>query len=89
MDEQVSKDLNKQIEDNYRGENPPNTKSQKDMTPDHRQELIIKMLDKSGYKLGIAPIPLDHIIRVENQLQKKGFFKREDTQNIRRQKTVK
>ena len=61
MDEHVTDDLNKHIEDNYKVENPPKTKSQKEMTPDHRQELIKKMLDRAGHKLGIAPLTLDHI----------------------------
>ena len=89
MDEHVAEQLNKHIEEKYRGENPPKTRKQKEMTPDQRKEQIQKMLDYSGYKLGIAPLELDHIKRVEANLTKKGLFKRTDTPEIKRQKTVK
>ena len=89
MDEHVTEELNKHIEENYKIENPPKTKNQKEMSKEHRQELIQKMLEKSGHKLGIAPLPLDHVMKVEELLKKKGLFKKEDNNITRRQKTIK
>ena len=85
----MTEQLNKHIEDKYRGENRPKTRKQKEMTSDQRKKLIQKMLDQSGYKLGIAPMSLDHIQKVEKQLAKKGMFKSTDTADMKRQKTVK
>ena len=68
VNEHVSEELTKHIEEKYRGENVPKTKKQKEMTPDQRKETIQKMLDRSSHKLGIAPITLEHIERVEKQI---------------------
>ena len=47
------------------------------------------MLDKAGFKLGIGPIDQDHIEKVERHLQNKGLFKNNDTNIIKRQRTIK
>ena len=89
MDEKVTEDLEKHIEDKYRGDNVPKLNPQKMMRADQRQELIRKMLDNAGYKLGIAPLTTDHMERVQKLLAAKGVFNKEDTQSMRKQKTVK
>ena len=59
------------------------------MTPDTRKIKIQQMLEKSGNKIGIAPVSQDHIERVERMLQAKGLFKKEDTPYNKKQKTIK
>ena len=54
-----------------------------------RKQKIQQMLDKAGFKLGIAPIDPEHIERVERMLKLKGLFKAEDTYETRKQNTVK
>ena len=46
----VQQGLNKHMEDNYRGDNCPKTRGQKEMTQDQRHENIKKMLDKGSLK---------------------------------------
>ena len=89
METRVTGDLNKHLDDNYRGEQIPKTRPQKAMPHDQRQELIRKMLDRSGYRIGVAPLTTDHMNRVERLLTAQGTFKKDDSANTRKQKTVK
>ena len=88
-EQQVNKDLISHFNDKYRGENVPKTRAQKMMTPEQRQEAIDKMLDKSGYRLGIAPFTTEHMQRVDKILSSKGLYIPSDTPAIRKKKTVK
>ena len=89
MDSKVSDELEKHLEDKYKAENCPKSKPQIEMVPDIRKQKIQQMLDKAGFKLGIAPIDPEHIERVERMLKLKGLFKSEDTSETRKQNTVK
>ena len=89
MDAKVTEDLNNHIEDKYRGENCPKTKCQRQMTEDQRQLLIQNMLDKSGYKLGMAPLTAEHMNRVDKLLAAKGIYAATDSPATRKQKTLK
>ena len=89
METKVNEDLEKHFETKYRNENCPKTKNQKQMTPGERKDLIQKMLDKSGFKIGIAPLTNEHRDKVEKLLDGKGLFKRNDTPQMRKIKTIK
>ena len=59
------------------------------MTTEQRQITIQQMLDRSGFKLGIAPLTTEHMDRVQKILQNRGSFTPQDTPMTKRQKTVK
>ena len=87
-EQQVSQDLAKQFDDKYRGENIPKTRAQKTMTEEQRQETIDNMLDKAGYRLGIAPFTSEHMQRVDRILSSKGLYLHDDTPAIRKKNTA-
>ena len=84
MNTKVTNELEKHLEDKYKGEKCPKTRPQRSMSPDTRKEKIQMMLDKSGYKLGIAPLTSDHIERVQKWLKSKGLFKTTDSNVVRK-----
>ena len=78
-EEHVNKDLDKHFEEKYRGDNIPKTRTQKQMTSEQRQETIDKMLDRAGFRLGIAPLTAEHIQRVDRILASKSLFSPDDS----------
>ena len=89
MENHVYEDLEKHIEDRYRGDNKPKTKGQKKMTEEQRQKIIDNMLDRAGFKLGISPMTAEHMARVDKLLANKGIFEHDDTPATRKKKTIK
>ena len=89
MNEKVTEELNKHVEDNYRGTNKLKTKPQREMTEDQRLKIIQNMLQKSGLFVGIGPISKEHIDRVEKILINKGVLTKSEKPDIRKQRTIK
>ena len=89
MTEKVTEELEKHVEEKYRGPDPPKTKPQKEMEPGQRTNIIQSMLAKSALHVGIGPLTKDHIARVGCLLQTKGLFSPEDTKMEKQQRTVK
>ena len=89
MDQHVKQDLIQHMEEKYNKENCPKTRAQKTMSEEQRQEIIDNMLDRAGYKLGIAPITTQHIDRVNKILQDKGIYPPDDTPQMKKKKTIK
>ena len=89
MNEHVTDQLNKHVEEKYRGDDRPATRQQKEMSPDQRRKIIQAMLSKSGNYVGIGPISSDHIDRVDRILLSKGINKKTENPLTRKQKTIK
>ena len=65
MDDKVTDDFNKHMDEKYNGEDKPKTKAQKKMTPDQRDKIIQEMFARSGLTVGVGHISKDHVNRVE------------------------
>ena len=89
MNDMVTEELNKHVETNYRQDNIPKTKPQKEMTPELRQKIIQNMLLKSGLYVGVGPITQDHVEKVEKVLINKGVLNKSEKPQIRKQRTIK
>ena len=89
MDEKVSEEYERHIQDKYRGENTQKTRPQKEMTKEQRSETIKNMLSKAGLCVGIAPITKEHMERVEKLLLNKKVYKESEPKKSRIQRTVK
>ena len=80
MSEKVSTDLAKQFEEKYQGDMIPKTKPQRDISQQQRLNIIQAMLAKSELMIGVGPISMEHIKRMERLLPEKGVLKHLKTQ---------
>ena len=89
MNTKVTEELEEHIKEKYRGEKVPKTIAQTSMTQDERLEAIKEMLAKTSLHVGVGPISMDHIMKVEKALIIKGVLKKDEHPNFRKQRTVK
>ena len=89
MNQKVTEELENHIQENYRGESIPKTRAQKLITQDERLDAIKEMLSKTSLHVGIGPISMDHICKVEKALIAKGVLINDEHPTYRKQRTVK
>ena len=89
MNQKVSDNLEKFVEETMKQPESHGTKAQKEMSEEDRDYYIERMFHKSARIVGIAPLSSEHISKVEANLVKKGVLKKSENPSIRRQRTIK
>ena len=89
MNEKVTTQFNKFVEEKLKAPDSHKTKLQKAMTAQDRDENISQMLNRASLHVGMGPIMAKHVDLVEENLIKRGVLKRSKPKINRRARTIK